>query len=108
MLRITSLVAALALSGHAAAQQNLSFVGNFESGQIQRASQTQDGFYVKTLPDPQSGTDSISSGDGGFGPESKIDTRVVRSEVVGSETIKPRIGSFLAAPRFTTTRAIWV
>ena len=94
MLRIICIAAGLALSGHAAAQQSLSYVGNFESGQIQRANQPKDGFYVKTLPDPQSGTDSISSGDGGFGPDAKADTRVVHSEVVGSETIKPRIGNY--------------
>jgi hypothetical protein len=72
----------------------LFFVADLESGQIQRASQDKDGFFVKTLPDPQSGTDSISSGSGGFGPDSKIDTRVVHSEVVGSETVKPRAGNY--------------
>ncbi len=94
MHRTICLAAALAFSGHAAAQHNLSYVGDFESGQIQRSSQTKDGFWVKTLPNPQSGTDSISSGDGGFGPDAKADTRVVRDEVVGSETIRPRIGSY--------------
>ena len=94
MLRVMSFIAVLVLPGLAVAQQNLSFIADLETGKIQRASQPRDGLYVKTLPDPQSGTESISSGDGGFGPETRIDTRVVRSEVVGSETVKPRIGNY--------------
>ena len=86
------LLVGLASSGVAVAERNVRFTGDFETGQIQAKSSTHDGFYVHTLANPQSGSQSVSSGS--FGPSSGLDTRVVRSEVVGGETVMPRKGSF--------------
>ena len=69
---------------------------NFESGAIQPNSsrETQDSFYIKTLPNPQIDGEGISTGSGGFGPETNWDTRVVRREIIGADTILPRKGDY--------------
>jgi hypothetical protein len=92
--QFSALVIGIALSGAASTQENLHFVGDFESGQIRSKSSTHDGFYVATLPDPQSGAETIHSPNSTFGPTTNADTRVVRSEVVGNETVTPRKGQY--------------
>lgn len=74
--------------------ENVRFTGSFESGQIQRSGSAQDGFYIQTLPDPQGDVDYVNVGNGGAGPDSGLDTRVVSSERVGSETVRPRKGQY--------------
>jgi hypothetical protein len=76
------------------AQQNVHFTGDFESGRIEASSSNKDGFYIHTLAHPQIGTESVRSSLGGFGPETGLDTRVVTSEIVGSEIVLPRNGKF--------------
>jgi hypothetical protein len=79
------------------------FVGDFESGGVGSNGATHDGFYLATLPDPQSGDEYLHNGESNFGPTSKADTRVVRSETVGGETITPRKGQyFLRSEIFRT------
>lgn len=81
----------------ATAQGNLHFTGDFELGEIAPSNSSNNGFFIHTLPHPQQGSESVSSGQGegaGFGPGSGLDTRVVRSEVVGAETVVPRKGDF--------------
>jgi hypothetical protein len=96
MFKLISLtVAGLLISSVAAAQQrNLAFIGDLESGVVRSSSQKQDGFYIRTLPTDQRGQEVLSGGSGGFGPDSNADTRVVRSDTVGSETVRPRRGEF--------------
>jgi hypothetical protein len=94
-----SLLTVLALLGvlivaPARAERNVYFTGTFESGQIRSSSSTVDGFWVHTLPNPQTGATSVHSPDSSFGPSSALDTRVVRTEVVGSETVSPRKGEY--------------
>jgi hypothetical protein len=84
------------LSTAAAAAPKVAYTGDFETGQIQPADSTHDGFYIKTLPNPQLGSEILVSGKGGFGPSSASDTRVVSSEPVGGEVVRPRKGNFFA------------
>ncbi len=86
------LLVGLTTSGVAVAERNVHFTGDFETGQIQSKASTNNGFYIHTLPNPQSGSQSVSSGT--FGPSSGLDTRVVKSEVVGGETVTPRKGAY--------------
>jgi hypothetical protein len=65
----------------------------FNSGEIQPNKSTVDGFYIQTLPNPQIKDEGISSGSGGFGPETNWDTKVVAEEQVGAELVVPRVGS---------------
>jgi len=89
------LVLGLAISGAAIAQErSVYFTGDFETGRIQRVGSQHDGFYIGTLPDPQIGDEVLVSGKSDFGPSSNADTRVVGSEIVGSETVRPRDGQF--------------
>lgn len=76
------------------AGRNVHFEGDFESGSVQPNSSTKDGFFIHTLPNPQKGTSDVSGGRGGFGPNAAVDTRVVTTEKVGSETVKPRKGKY--------------
>jgi hypothetical protein len=68
------------------------FVGTFETGQIQTSGTTPDGFLVQTF----NGSTYVGVTDGGAGPASGYDTRVVGSEVVGGVTVNPRKGSYFA------------
>lgn len=86
MLLLT-LIPAIALAGP-------EFVGDFESGEILFKESTRDGFFIHTLPEKQSGSESVSGGQGGFGPDSGLDTRVITSETVGGETVRPRAGKY--------------
>ena len=79
---------------YAEAGRHVLFTGDFESGQIQKYGSVPDGFFVKTLPHPQGTVEEVVIGKGGAGPDSNLDTRVVSSEVVGSELVKPRSGRF--------------
>jgi hypothetical protein len=80
--------AAIAVTG------SVHFIGDFESGQIKGNGYPYDGFYIATLPDPQSGSTFLNNQDSDFGPSSNADTHVVRSESVGGQTIKPRGGEY--------------
>ena len=90
----TIILLGLVVPSIATAQRNLNFEGNFESGEILPNESQHDGFFVHTLPHPQQGSDSVRSNQGGFGPNSGLDTRVVESEIVGAEIVKPRDGDF--------------
>lgn len=93
--RCALLALGMALGGAAVAQErNVFFSGDFESGRVQSNGSLQDGFYIGTLPNPQSGDEILTSGDSDFGPASNADTRVVGSESIGGETVKPRSGKF--------------
>lgn len=93
--RLIVVVLGLALAGPALGDdKRVRFVGDFESGRIERNGARHNGFYIGTLPNPQSATDVIVSGDSDFGPTSNADTRVVRSEVVGGQAVMPRKGQF--------------
>ncbi len=78
----------------AAAQRNLHFTGDFESGKILPYASAIDGFYFHTLPHPQTGSESVAGSKGGLGPASQVDTRVVYGDVVGTEIVPPRKGNF--------------
>jgi hypothetical protein len=88
------LLVGLAATNLAYGDQHVYFTGDFETGKVQTAGTSWDGFYVKTLPDPQGNTVEVNIGHGGAGPDTNLDTRVVRSELVGSELVTPRKGSF--------------
>jgi hypothetical protein len=85
---------AFAVSQAASAERNVHFTGDFESGRIQSAGSARDGFFVHTLPHPQSGVASVRGTESAFGPTDAVDTRVVPSEVVGTETVRPRAGQY--------------
>ena len=99
-MRVTLAFTAIALLGGintpAWAGDRVFLEANFESGAIQPAStrETQDSFYIQTLPNPQINGEGISTGAGGFGPETNWDTRVVHSEIVGGHTVLPRAGDY--------------
>lgn len=76
------------------ADRNLHFSGDFETGEVQPNGSLIDGFFVKTLPHPQGGVDQFVVSNGGAGPDSNLDTRVVPSETVGSQFVRPRKGNF--------------
>lgn len=76
------------------AEQKVYFTGDFESGRVLSPGSRQDGFYIGTLPSPQKGDEVVVSGKSDFGPSTPADTRVVRSEVVGGETVTPRKGQY--------------
>ena len=84
------------------AQRNVRFTGDFETGQIQSNDSSHDGFLVHTLPIDQKGGESLSSANGGFGPSTPADTRVIRARkppMTGNgapteETVKPRHGAY--------------
>ncbi len=85
-------VLGLAVSGIVEAR-NVYFTGDFETGQIQGKGSTHDGFFVRTLPKVQRGTESVSSPGSTFAAGTNMDTMLVKSEVVGGETVTPRKGS---------------
>lgn len=88
------LLVCLASVNIAYAGQNVYFTGDFESGEIQDADSARDGFFIKTLPNPQGSVDQFVLAKGGGGPNSNLDSRVVRSEQVGGELVKPRKGDY--------------
>jgi hypothetical protein len=102
--RTVAILLGIAISGVAVADdKKLHFVGDFETGQIQPNGSSHDGFYAASLPDQQTGDEFTVSGQDDFGPSSESDTRIVRSEVVGGQTITPRKGQyFLRTEVFST------
>ena len=92
--KVFSVLVLTLFSSIAIANENVRFTGAFESGRIQSAGSKRDGFFIQTLPHPQGNTDYVDVGSGGAGPGSGLDTRVVPSERVGSETIRPRKGDY--------------
>lgn len=78
----------------ALAERNVHFTGDFESGKIMQRDKATNGFFIHTLKSPQVASESYASQDGGFGPESGMDTRVVSSEIVGTEIVRPRAGKY--------------
>lgn len=93
--RIAALMMGILLSATAASDDNkVHFVGDFESGRVQSKDSTHDGFLVQTLPNPQIGAESVHSGQSDFGPATNADTRIVASEVIGGETVRPRKGRY--------------
>jgi len=95
MLKVGILMlAGMAAANVAHAQQSVHFVGDFETGAVQRHGDGRDGFFIKTLPNPQGLIGEIMITAGGAGPDSNLDTRVVSSESVGGELVKPRKGSY--------------
>ncbi len=95
MNRYTALLLGVVVSWSATADdKRVHFVGDFESGRIAANGTKHDGFYIATVPINQTGSKVMVSGDDDFGPSSSADTRVVRSEVVGGQTVRPRSGEF--------------
>lgn len=77
------------------ASQNVHTTAGFESGAFQDKDGHVDAFFVRTLPNPQLGSEAISTGAGGGSASSNWDLRIVRSENRG-QTVKPRRGNFFA------------
>lgn len=91
------------ICGTAFAQRNVQFTGGLESGAVRDLASNVDGFRIRTLPHPQVGGEVAIVDTGGAGPDSKIDTRVVPSEIVptngngdGNELVAPRRGNYFA------------
>lgn len=74
----------------------VSLTGAFESGEFKASEGQVDAFVVRTLPSLQSGSEYIGTTSGGGDAASNWDTRVVRSESVGGQTVTPRQGKFFA------------
>jgi len=103
--RYAAMLLAFALTGTAfAAERNVYFTGDFESGAIPAKGSRHDGFYIATLPDPQSGATTLHTGQSNFGPSTAADTRVVSSEVVGGETVRPRSGQYFIRTEVYSTK----
>ncbi|MEX2123305.1 MAG: heparin lyase I family protein [Woeseia sp.] len=83
-----------ALSAAAFANEKVLHTVSFESGRIQENSEFLDAGFIQTLPNPQIGDEAIKTGKGGCGPDSNCDMRVVRSEFVAGQTVKPRAGEY--------------
>lgn len=93
--RIAVLLLALTISGLSIAEdRKVYFTGDFESGQIPSKGARHDGFYIATLPNPQSGTTTLHTGQSNFDPGTAADTRVVTSDTVGGEKVLPRSGNY--------------
>jgi hypothetical protein len=74
------------------ADDRLRLHGTFDAGRLSVAGSHNDGFYLQTLPDPQGNVDYVSVSDGGAGPNSGLDARVVSTDRVGDEVVTPRKG----------------
>lgn len=85
---------ALLHTSHTHAQVKVHAYAGFESGELQQKGSTTDGILLNTLTNPQDGTSFYATGQGGAGPETNLDTKVVSSEVVGNETVEPRKGRY--------------
>jgi hypothetical protein len=95
MLRVGILMlVGIAAANAAHAQRSVYFTGDFETGAVQKHGSTSDGFFIKTLPNPQGLIEEIVIMSGGAGPDSKLDTRVMGGEFVGGELVKPRRGMY--------------
>ncbi len=97
ILRIVVLGLSLVVTQNVAyGKEGVSIKAGFESGQIQPKTERVDGFWVTTLPENQSGSASIRTGAGGGDANSGWDLRVVKSETVGGQLVKPRNGRYFA------------
>jgi hypothetical protein len=94
MATALTFLAVMIPAAYAAEARKVAYTADFETGQVQAATKTHDGFYIRTLPDPQEGDDALISGQGGFGPDTASDTRVVTKDSIGGETIWPRSGTY--------------
>ncbi len=97
VLKIVVLGLSLAVTQNVVhAKEGVSIEAGFESGQFQPKDRRVDGFWVTTLPENQSGSESIRTGSGGGDANSGWDLRVVKRETVGGQLVKPRKGSYFA------------
>lgn len=95
MYRICLILAPLLLAVEAFAVEKVANSVSFETGEIQpNKGGGVDSAHIRTLPHPQTGSDSIRTGSGGCGPNSNCDMRVVRSEVVDGQEVTPRAGNY--------------
>lgn len=94
MYRICLFICSLFLAASATAGERVLNAVGFETGRIQANSSRVDGGFIKTLPEPQRGNEAVRSGDGGCGPTSNCDMRIVRSEVVDGQKVGPRAGNY--------------
>ena len=76
------------------AADDVAFIGNFESGKILGVGSDANGFFVHTVPNPQRNKESVSGRSSDFDSNSGLDTRVVSSETVKGELVKPRAGKY--------------
>ena len=94
------LLLVLLIPGLAAAERKVAFTGDFESGEVRSTDSRVDGFRVRTLPAVQKDKEIAVVSSGGAGPDSGIDTRVVREETVErngngkGEIVRPRSGKY--------------
>lgn len=84
----------LGVASVAVADSRVKFTGNFETGEVQPKRDSHDGFFVKTLPNPQSKVSEVSITSGGAGPRSGLDTRVVATDAVDNQIVRPRSGRY--------------
>jgi hypothetical protein len=95
MLKTSALlVVGLIATLNAYGEPKVHFTGDFETGRIQPVGTPHDGFFVKTLPNPQGNETQFVIGNGGGGPGSNIDTHVETSERVGPDLVVPRRGNY--------------
>ena len=78
------------------ANAQMPIVGNFESGRFGPSTGVADAFWVRTLPENQTGAQHVSTGDGGGGPQSGWDLKVVGSLSDGNGVVAPRRGNYFA------------
>ena len=93
---VTGLVVAM-VSSPAFGERKVYLEAGFETGYVRASGGRLDAFWVMTMPDPQAPGDCkyfSPEGQGGFGPGSKTDFRVVQQEVWNGEVILPRSGSY--------------
>ena len=88
----TILLCLLAFGAHA--QRLVMHDVSFETGSLQPNGSGADAGFIKTLPHPQNGREAYQHGRGGCGPTSDCDMRVVSSEVVDGQTVRPRAGNY--------------
>lgn len=76
------------------AEQELTMVADFESGRILPNTGPRDAGFIRTLPEPQRGDETIGTAQGGCGPSSNCDTKVIRNASVDGQDVYPRNGNF--------------
>jgi hypothetical protein len=94
----TLTIIALAISAPAVAQADrlVGYEADFESGQFMPAGSRTDSFFVLTLPDPQNGSETVKTGDGGGTANDNWDSRVLSRASLGGQTVRPRTGQYFA------------
>lgn len=99
MLKRSTIILLTLLAATVNAQERVQNSLGFESGAIQPNGRSADSGFIQTLPDPQSGANTISTGQGGCGPTSNCDMRVLRSERIDGQDVTPRAGDFFLRMR---------